>query len=312
MPDVTCVGVLVADVIVRPVDTWPDGGRLQVVDRIAVHSGGLAHTTGVALAKLGLRTAVVGCVGRDLFGTFLVEALRAHGIESHVRQQEGSATSTTVVAVTTTGERSFLHLPGANADLRPQDVPDALLARSRTLHLGGYFLLPGLDGAPAARLLERARAAGCRTSLDTAWDAQGRWMSALAPCLPHLDVLFGNVDELSRIAGTDDPPRIAATLREQGPAIVAVKLGEHGAYVDGPDWRGAVPAFAVDVVDTTGAGDTFCGGFLAAWLLGWDLPRVTRLANAVGAMCVTALGGSEGVRSMDETLRFIETARLRA
>lgn len=312
MPDVTCVGVLVADVIVRPVDTWPEGGRLQVVDRIEVHSGGLAHTTGVTLAKLGLSTAVVGCVGRDLFGTLLLEVLRAHGIESHVRQHERSATSTTVVAVATTGERSFLHLPGANADLRPEDVPDALLARSRVLHLGGYFLLPGLDGTPAAPMLERARAAGCRTSLDTAWDAQGRWMRVLAPCLPHLDVLFGNRDELSRIAGTDDPARIAASLREQGPQIVAVKLGEHGAYVDGPGWRGGVRAFAVDVVDTTGAGDAFCGGFLAGWLAGWDLPRTTRLANAVGAMCVTALGGPGGVRSMDETLRFAESTPLRA
>lgn len=311
MPDVTCVGVLVADVIVHPVDSWPERGRLHVVDHLEVHSGGLAHTTGVTLATLGLPTAVVGCVGRDLLGTFLLEALHAHQIEAHVRRVETSTTSTTVVAVSSAGERSFLHLPGANIDLGPQDVPDALLARSRVLHLGGYFLLPGLDGAPAASLLQRARAAGCRTSLDTAWDAQGRWMTALAPCLPHLNVLFGNRDELGRSAGTDDPPRIAATLRERGPEIVAVKLGEDGAYIDGGTWRGHVPAFSVAVVDTTGAGDAFCGGFLAGWLAGWDLPRTTRLANAVGAMCVTALGGSGGVRSMDETLRFAETTRPR-
>lgn len=312
MPDVTCVGVLVTDVLVRPVDSWPEVGRLLTVDQIAVRSGGLAHTTGVTLARLGVPTAVVGCVGRDLLGTFLLDVLHTHQIEAYVRRVEAATTSTTVVAVSSRGERSFLHLPGANTHLEPQDVPDALLAHSRILHLGGYFLLPAMDGAPAARLLARARAAGCRTSLDTAWDAQGRWMAALDPCLPHLDMLFGNVDELSRIAGTDDPAQIAAMLRGRGPQIVAVKLGEGGAYVDGPDWRGYVRAFSVEVVDTTGAGDAFCGGFLAAWLAGWDLPRTTRLANAAGAMCVTTLGGSEGIRSMDETLRFAEMTPLRA
>lgn len=310
MPDVTCVGVLVADVIVRPVDTWPQPGRLQEVHRIEVHSGGLAHTTALTLATLGVPTAVVGCVGGDLFGSFLQEALRPRQIEAHIRVVE-TATSATVVTVSSTGERSFLHLPGANACLRADDVSDALLARTRVLHLGGYFLLPELDGAPAAALLQRARAAGCRTSLDVAWDVHGRWRSAIAPCLPHLDVLFGNRDELGRIAGTDDPARIAASLRADGPQIVAVKLGERGAYVDGPDWRGAVPAFAVEVVDTTGAGDAFCGGFLAGWIAGWDLARMTRLANAVGAMAVTAVGGSSGVRSIGETLRFADRTPLR-
>ena len=285
MPDVTCVGVLVADVIVRPVDTWPDPGRLVVVEGLEVHSGGLAHTTGVILAKLGVPTAVVGRVGADLFGTYLMDVLRAHRVEVHVGRDETISTSTTVVMVASSGERSFLHLPGANTHLRREDVPPALLAQ--------------------------ARAAGCRTSLDMAWDARGRWMALLAPCLPHLDLLFGNRDELTRVTGAEDPPRMAAHLRELGVSTVAVKLGEDGAYVDGGTWRGRVPAFSVEVVDTTGAGDAFCGGFLTGYLAGWDLERTTRFANAVGAMCVTAMGGSTGISGMDETLHFMDTASLR-
>lgn len=311
MPDVTCVGVLVADVIVRPVDTWPDPGRLVVVDGIAVHSGGLAHTTGVTLAKLGVTAAVVGRVGADLLGTYLIDVLRSHSIEVHVGRDEAARTSTTVVMVSSRGERSFLHLPGANTHLRREDVPQALLARSRIMHLGGYFLLPGLDGEQAAALLVQARAAGCRTSLDVAWDAHGRWMALLAPCLPHLDLLFGNRDELARVTGAEDPPRMAARLRESGVGAVAVKLGEGGAYVDRGNWRGHVPAFSVEVVDTTGAGDAFCGGFLTGYLAGWDLERTTLFANAVGAMCVTAMGGSTGVGGMDETLQFMDTTPLR-
>lgn len=311
MPGVTCVGILVADVIVRPIDEWPERGRLALVEMIEVHSGGLAHTTGVTLARLGVPTAVVGRVGADLFGAFLVDVLQDHGVEVHVRRDEGARTSATVVAVASTGERSFLHLVGANGRLVPEDVSDDLLTHTRVLHLGGYFILPAMDGEPAARLLQRAKAAGCRTSLDVAWDAQGRWMSALAPCLPYLDLLFGNQEEMAQITGTSNPARMAASLRGHGVRTVAVKLGEDGSYVDGGTWRGQIPAFTAEVVDTTGAGDAFCGGFLAGYLAGWDLERTARFANAVGAMSVTAIGGTTGIRSMAETLSFMETTPVR-
>lgn len=311
MPEVTCVGVVVADVIVRPVDAWPQPGRLSLVDHIELHGGGLAYTTAVTLAKLGVSSAVVGRVGGDPLGTYLADGLRAHGVEVHLRQDAESRTAATVVTVTSGGERSFLHLLGANGRLVAQDVPDELLARSRVLHLGGFFILPALDGPPAAELFRRAKAAGCRTSLDTAWDPQGRWMSALAPCLPYVDLLFGNQEELTSVAGVRDPGAIGAALRARGVGVVAVKMGEAGAYVDGGSWRGHVPAFAVPAVDTTGAGDAFCGGFLAGYLAGWDLETSTRFANAVGGLCVTAVGGTTGVRSTEETLRFLETAPVR-
>jgi sugar/nucleoside kinase (ribokinase family) len=307
LPDVTCVGAVVADVIVHPVDRWPERGRLQVVDGIELHSGGPAHTAAVALARLGVSTALVGRVGADPFGAFLIDALDRRGIESRVRQDGDAATSITVVAVGSGGERSFLHHPGANWRLVAGDVDDALLADSRFLHLGGYFLLPSLDGAAAAGLLQRGRSAGCRTTIDLAWDAQGRWMSALAPCLPSLEVLFGNRDELAAVTGQEEPGAIASLLRRRGVQVVAVKLGEEGAYVEGETWRGRLPAFAVEAVDTTGAGDAFCAGFLACLLWGCDLEETARFASAAGAMCVTAVGGTAGVGTKEETLDFIRS-----
>ncbi len=306
MPDVTCVGILVADVIVWPLDEWPARGRMGLVQGVELHSGGLAHTTGVTLARLGIPTAVVGRVGEDPFGAFLQSVLARHGVESYVRVDAARHTSATVVTVSGAGERTFIHVVGANGGLTAEDVPDELLARTRIMHLGGYFVLPALEGEPAARLLGRARSAGCRTSLDMAWDVQGRWVASLAPCLPHLDVLFGNRDELTQVTGRDDPPRIAEDLRARGPSVVAVKLGAEGSYVDSGDWRGHVPAFSVQAVDTTGAGDAYCAGFLAGVLAGWELEATARFANAVGAMCVTAVGGSTGVRSIAETLRFMD------
>ncbi len=312
MPDVTCAGVLVADVIVRPVDAWPERGRLALVESIALRSGGLAHTTGVTLSKLGVETAVVGRVGADPFGDFLVQVLVDHGIRPHVAREPQVPTSTTVVTVASGGERSFLHLIGANGRLVAADVSDDLLRSTRILHLGGYFVLPALDGEPAAGLLRRARQSGCRTSIDMSWDASGRWMSVLEPCLPHLDFLFGNQDELGHVTDSRDPAAIAGLLRARGVGTVAVKLGDAGAYVDSASWRGHVPTYAVEVVDTTGAGDAFCGGFLAGVLAGWEMDRVARFANAVGALCVTAVGGTAGVRSREATLQFMEGVPIRS
>ncbi|MCS7172651.1 MAG: carbohydrate kinase family protein [Armatimonadetes bacterium] len=245
MPQALSVGIMVADVMVRTVGAWPELGHLRLVESIELRSGGLAHTTAITLAKLGVPTAAVGRVGKDVFGSYLIQALRQHGVEPHVTEDPVTGTSVTVVAVAPGGERSFLHFPGANAHLGPEDVPDHLLEGARILHLGGYFLLPGMDGLPAARLLERARARGCRTSVDVAWDARGRWMEDLAPCLEHVDTLFANQDEVAQLVGMRDPQRAAAVLRKRGVGVVAVKLGERGAYVDAGEWQGWVPAFEV-------------------------------------------------------------------
>jgi len=312
MPDVTCMGIVVADIIVRPVDAWPQRGRLALEESIVLRSGGLAHTTGIVLAKLGVDTAVVARVGSDLFGDFLVQILADHGVRPHVVREPRVPTSTSVVAVSSGGERSFMHMIGANGRLIPEDISDDLLRATRIFHLGGCFVLPALDGEPAAGLLRRAQEQGCRTSMDLAWDPSGRWMSVLEPCLPHLDFLFGNQDELGHVTGRRDPAEMAGMLRERGVAAVAVKLGDAGAFVDAAGWHGRVPAYAVEVVDTTGAGDAFCGGFLAAVLAGWEMERATRFANAVGALCVTAVGGTAGVRSREETLRFMESGAIRS
>src|SRR2546422_8348662 len=90
MPDVTCMGILVADVIVRPLDEWPERGRLTLVDSIGLRSGGLAHTTGIALAKLGVDTAVVGRGGTDPFGGFLFLAPVDYGVRPHVVRGPGA------------------------------------------------------------------------------------------------------------------------------------------------------------------------------------------------------------------------------
>ncbi len=310
MPDVVCLGILVADVIGKPVDKWPERGKLELVDRMELHTGGCASNTGIGLARIGIHTAVIGKVGNDGFGDFIVGALRQNGIDcSGVARDSEEATSSTMVMVHVDGERSFIHYIGANAALVESDVDMSLITSSKILHLAGSLLLPGLDGEPSARILKAAKEAGVTTTLDTAWDSKGRWMSVLKPCLPHVDYMLPSLEEARMITGRQEPHDIATVLLELGVGTVALKMGEAGCYVRNKDVELAIPRFNVSVVDACGAGDAFVAGFLTGLVHGWDLPQTARFANAVGAMCVTAIGATTGVSGLKETEEFIRRSK---
>lgn len=308
MADVACVGILVADVVGKPIDRLPAHGTLSLVERMELHPGGCAANTGLALAKLGVDTAILGKVGQDGFGDFLLRRFTECGIDTRGLARDAScATSATMVLVHSDGERSFLHYFGANAAYSLDDVDFSCVLASKIVHLAGALVMPSLDGAPAAELLRRARDGGAITALDTVWDATGRWMERLAPALPYVDYMLPNLEEARMLAGgREDPADIASYLLDLGPRVVALKMGAQGAYVrtrDGDELR--VPAYEVAAVDALGAGDAWVAGFLAGLNAGWDLLHCAELGNAVGACCVQALGATTGVLSLTDTQDFM-------
>ncbi|MGQ9697533.1 MAG: carbohydrate kinase family protein [Armatimonadota bacterium] len=311
MPDVVCLGILVADVLGRPIDSMPPRGKLSLVDQIELHIGGCAANVSIDLARLGFNTATLGMVGNDGFGDFVVQTLEKSGVDAGgVVRTEEAHTSATMIMVHADGERSFLHYIGANAAYREEHVDFDRVRAARVLHVAGALVMPGLDGEPMARVLKRAREAGVMTALDTVYDATGRWMSVLAPCLEHADLFLPSLEEAKCLTGQDEPPAIAQALMDRGVGTVVIKLGERGSYIRSREGELRLPAYKITPVDGTGSGDAFVAGFLAGHLSGWDLEKTGRFANAVGAMCVTALGTTAGVRSMQETLEFMQTAEV--
>jgi sugar/nucleoside kinase (ribokinase family) len=297
--DVVCVGIMVADVVARQVDRLPPTGSLERIDEIALHTGGCAINTATALTRLGASAAVVGKVGRDPLGRFLVEALDERGIaRAGVLTDETTPTSATVALVSADGERTFLHVAGANARLHAEELDRAYVFSGRCLHVAGALVLDALDGEPCAALLAKARRHGMMTSIDTVWDATGRWERIL-PSLAHADVFMPSLGEATAISGEPDPAAAAAWLQQAGARHVVVKLGADGCYAAG---AGHVPPVAVTAVDSTGAGDAFAAGLLYGLLAGWPVERAARLANAAGALATTAVGASAGVGSLTETL----------
>jgi sugar/nucleoside kinase (ribokinase family) len=300
--DVVCLGILVADVIARPVDELPHG-TVSLMNEISVHGGGCALNTATGLARLGLSVLVVGKVGEDTFGDFVVGLLDERGLDTRgVLRDPAVPTSATVVLVDRAGERSFLHLPGANGALGAEELAPEIFA-GRALHVAGALVMPALDGAPTAALLAEAQRRGVRTSLDTVYDATGHW-ERVQPCLPHLDLLLASLAEAQGISGEQEPPSAAAWFRDRGVGEVALKLGPDGCYVAGAEFEGEVPAFPVHAIDGTGAGDAFAAGVIYGRLAGWPLVDAARLANAAGALATTAVGATEGLLDLDETLAF--------
>ena len=304
--DVACLGIIVADLITKPVEILPEKGKLSLVEKIQLHTGGCATNTGFALALLGLKVAILGKVGKDGLGNFIFQQAKSMGINTTGFIQDGQGeTSATIVMVSQEGERTFLHCLGANARYCLDDIDFALIKRYKILHYAGGLLLPKLDGKPIAVLLKRARSCGIVTSFDTAWDATGRWLKVLETVLSHLDIFLPSIEEAKMITGKKSPEEITSFLLKYGIKIIGLKMGEKGCFLRKQGEKGIyIPAFPVKAVDTTGAGDAWVAGFLTGFIKGWPLEKIGKFANGVGALSTLSFGAVGGVKSMRETLKF--------
>ena len=296
---VVCLGNVLVDILVKPVEVLPPPGGLLPVDRVEMAMGGCASNTAVALSRLSVPVSLWGKLGRDTFSEYALQQLKRSGVEtSGVKVDETASTSATVVLVDSKAQRSFLHAVAANDHIYKKELPLSRLSHFQHLHIGGYFLFPALDGKPMADILREAQRKGLTTSLDTAWDLKNRWMEALKPCLPYLDYFMPSEREVKKLLGYTHPVRAAKAFLKLGVRCVVIKRGEEGSYLlNREGWEIKIPALKANVADTTGAGDCFCAGFIKGLSLGWDLKRCVQLGSAAGACAVEALGATAGIQS---------------
>ncbi len=306
--DACIFGLIVADVIGEPIDLRhpPEPGGLGLVNSVTLTTGGNACNTAVAMAKLGMKVAAAGLVGEDVLGTAVTEQLRSSGVDtSAIFTTRDAQTSATLVAVEPGGERCFFHTPGATRLLGPDALRRCLpiFAKCRYVQIGYFGLLPALTPHLAPLLAEfRRTAPQTRIVLETV-TPPGSW-SELEPILPHLDVFVPSRGEAIALTGERDPMRmIAAFRRVMQRGLIGIKLDAEGCLLDdGIDPAVSVPAYPIQVVDTTGAGDTWFAGLMTGLIRKMPLAQAGRLANRTAADCCTALGASAGIRGFDETL----------
>jgi sugar/nucleoside kinase (ribokinase family) len=289
--DLLVIGDINPDVLVTAGDLGEAfGQREQIVDQGLLVLGGSATITAVAASRLGARVALAGCVGDDWIGRALVAELTAIGVECRVKVLPQVPTSLTVV-VQRGPDRAILTSQTSLGQLDCSVVPDDLLRDCRHVHVGGYFLLPGLwDGLP--ELFGQARAAGATTSIDPNWDPTEQWLGNLAKTLPVTDVFLPNLAEARLVSGQDEPVAAARKLASSSGGTVAIKLGGDGALAGKADQIEQVTALTQTPVDSTGAGDNFNAGFLVAALQGYSLRESIGLAAACGSLSTLGHGGT--------------------
>ncbi|MYC75199.1 sugar kinase [Candidatus Poribacteria bacterium] len=304
--DVLSLGIYVVDVLGRPIDQFPEKGRLALFDELEIHTGGCANNTAIALTRLGISAGAMGKVGTDAFGDLILQGLVDNGIDTTGMQQDiSTGTSFSFVAVASDGERTFYHYIGANGELCETDLDWDVIKSAKILHIAGALVMPRFDGTPMANVLREAKTLGITTSLDTAYDATGRWMETLEPCLPYVDMFMPSIVEAQHLTGLSGYREIVQFLRSRYDIhTIVIKMGENGSYASTPDAEYIAPAYPVNAVDATGAGDAYVAGFLAGTIMGWDLKATAELASATGAACVTAIGTTAGIQNLEETLKI--------
>jgi sugar/nucleoside kinase (ribokinase family) len=287
---VTMIGNANVDVIARPVTAPPDPGTEKRVDTIEMRVGGSAAISALTLAALGIPARLIACVGSDPLGKFVRDSLWVGGVpldDVSVRSDERTAVS---IAFEAPGhDRSFLIglgcLAGFSEDLIPRQA-----VRADAVMITGYFLAPRLRGGPTGRLLHEAKRSGARTFLDTGWDPDGWPRSTseeVAALLPSVDVFLPNLDEATAMTGLDEPQAAARALQMLSGGVVIVKLGSEGCVTVAPGSSVWTRAPAVDVVDSTGAGDAFNAGVIAGLIDDASLAEALELATRVGSSVVS-------------------------
>jgi ribokinase len=299
MTDILVIGSLNADLVVRA-PHFPQPGETISGGDLRIIPGGKGANQAVAAARQGASVAMLGRVGQDSFGPFLLESLKSDLVDiSHVHL-DGSATGTAIIVVDANGQNSIVLSPGANGKVSPEDVDNASALRP------GLILLQ-LE-IPISTVLHAARRARQNGSLVILNPAPAQ--SLPDELISLADFVIPNETELSLLSGIEvrdisSAEKAARVLLDRGARNVIVTLGSKGALVISGKQVTQVASYKVDVVDTTAAGDAFIGGFASAMLRRLEIVDAVKYANACGALAVTKFGAQPSLPTKEETEKFI-------
>jgi sugar/nucleoside kinase (ribokinase family) len=314
--DVITFSDMCVDLILNGPDLTPQFGQVEkIIDDYTLEMGGSCNIFACQCAKLGLRTAVLGRVGDDSFGQLILQRLQAAGVDTRYVIVAPDKKTGLGVALCPPGDRAILTYLGSINALYPQDITDDILASTRHVHHGSFYLQSQLIAA-IPDIFQRAHHFGASTSLDTNWDPQDCWSGNLDQILPHTNIFMPNDQEAVRIfeslakksnqhqhlvnnAGSSPAEhhnlgRAARYFRKLGVDCVTIKAGKQGAMVFTQDQTLHGLVQPVTGGDSIGAGDSFDGGFLAGWLGGSSLENCLQAGIACGRAVAEKIGGLDG------------------
>ena len=307
---IVTIGLHILDICVQHVDEpLPPGQGVCLVDDINISAAGTAAGFAVDVAKLvECECVAVGAVGDDETGNILVGIMSRYGINvNHICRKVNQKTSSTVLPIRKNGERPALHMIGANADLCYDDIPVNVIRSAKFVHIGGFFLMKSFDGPDTIKTLKLAKDSGAITSMDVIGMKCDDMADKILPTMPFLDYFMPNVDEAEMISDLKQIDDIADYFLNAGAGAVVLKMGASGSFLKTKKGlRLRVPAYRVQVVDTTGCGDAWNAGFIACLSKGMSESESALFASACGSLVATGLSSAAGIVSYEEVKRFME------
>ncbi len=299
--DILGLGLATLDILIRlgELPTWERGAACSAV---GLDGGGPVGTACVAAARLGARVGFIGTAGNDPLALLKIQSLREDGVDlSRLAMRDAPENQVVVVYVNQdTGERVFSGLHCFEAEpLQVHELDQAYITSAAYLHLDGTHPEAALQAA------QWMRSAGKQVSLDCAKsDGKPIW-GKLQELVPYADILICGSGFGRSLTGHADLDRAGEAMLTLGPRIVVQTEGKDGSYTMTAGQRFHTPAFEVNVLDTTGAGDVFHGAYLVGLLRGWDLRTVALFATAASAIKCAHLGGRKGIPTFEQTLAFL-------
>lgn len=295
-PDVIGIGTCTADMLFV-VPQPPTYGKSWRASQYLRQAGGPVSTALVTLARLGVSTRFVGIAGDDPEGVFIRQEFQKEGVDVSRFMLEPNVFSRAVLVLVDqeTGERCFTSRRETNTPLAVSDLDRQEIVSAKALHL---------DDADEASIqaAKWAKAAGVTVVLDGTWHSE----ELVAQLLPFIDIPIVSEAFAKGWMPGAPPEAVVEALYDQGARIAAVTLGERGCVAKSEAGILTFPAFPVDVVDTTGAGDAFHGGFIYGVLQEWSVTEIVRFASAVASINCRQLGGRSGLPTVEETHQFLE------
>ncbi|WP_317855737.1 carbohydrate kinase [Chakrabartyella piscis] len=320
MIDITALGEILIDFTYNGISK--DGQKL-----FEQNPGGAPANMLASANKCGMKTAFVGKVGNDMHGEFMMETLKSAGIDtSNLLVDDSAFTTLAFVGIDANGERnfSFARKPGADTLIKPEEVSLELLKNSRVFHFGGLSL-PDEPSASATRYaIQKAKELGCIVTYDpnyrpSLWrDDVERAVREMKEMIPHTDLMKVSDEELVLMTGQEDIEVGAKMLLAEGTTFLVVTLGGDGAYVCNASGGAYVAGYKSQVVDTTGAGDSFFGAFVSEFLKSGKKPEeitiadgveFARFGNAVASLCVEKRGGIPSMPEFSDSKARYETMK---
>lgn len=301
--DVVVVGELNADLILTGLIAVPEIGQNKLSKDMHFTLGSSSAIFASNIAKLGLKVGFIGKVGDDYLGEFILKSLHENHVDTDKIIKDKNAKTGICVSFSFPGDYAMASYPGVRESFKLADIDFDYISRAKHLHMSSYYLQPGMQEG-CSELFKRAKEAGLTTSLDPGSDPHGIWNNSIFDVLEYVDVFLPNEQEALNISRCADIKSALSRLNETVKTVV-IKAGKNGAWAMDHTGKIHLDGFKVDVVDTTGAGDSFNSGFIYKYLRNSDVETCTLWGNACAALSTTQLGGISGFPGINKLQEFL-------